>query len=169
MKCCCCINLRTGAVVIGILDILAGLMCVNYSMMGVFHSRIYVFPSISVLYFLSGGFLLGGTINRNHDMLFIKLFFSMVILVATIIYCIALMAQFSNATMGVREMFAGLFAVELAGLFLTISIKTYFWVVVLVFYRSFTQERIIDMENAYTPLELHESIVKDNVVTKNVA
>ena len=159
MKCCCCINLRTGAIVIGILDILAGLMCVNYAMMGVFHSRIYVFPSIAVLYFLSGGFLLGGTIKRNHDMLFIKLFFSMVILVTTIFYCIALTVQFSNATMGVREMFAGLFAVELVGLFLTIAIKLYFWIVVLVFYRTFTQERIIDMETAYTPLESHESIV----------
>ena len=98
LKCCCCINLRTGAIVIGILDIMAGLMCVEYTMMGIFHSRIYVFPTIAALYFLSGGFLLGGTIKRNHDILFITLFFSMIILVAEVIYCLAFIGLFVNAT-----------------------------------------------------------------------
>ena len=166
MECCYCINLRTGATLIGMSDIISGLMCVNYAMLDNIHSSIYAFLTLAVLHFFSGICLLGGTINRNHDNLFIKIFFSWVMLVATIIDCITFIIASSNMTMDVEGGLAGVLPLALAGYLLTISVKIYFWIVVLVFYRSFTQERILDTETAYMPLEIDESIDKDNVVVK---
>ena len=75
-KCCCCISLRTGSLIIAILGILGGIIFLGHSM--TFHGFLILVVPVY-------GFLLYGAIERNEYAVLVWLLFNGVAIVLKII------------------------------------------------------------------------------------
>ena len=125
-KCCCCINLRPGAVVIASLDIFAALLSLVVGLLGVFIHKsknvdssvlcgIY-FTTASIVSATSGCCLLGGVISRSASPILIYIIFSLIGLGLSVVYLFAL----------ILVKYHIFFSVTLAAHAIGIPLKVYF-------------------------------------------
>ena len=86
-KCCCCVPLRTGSLILGILGVLGGILSFATSR-GDWSSIIQ-----GIFYLLSYGFLLFGAIKYNDKAVLVCLVLTAVSIVLGVVFCIIAIAN----------------------------------------------------------------------------
>ena len=151
-KCCCCVPLRTGSLILAILGVLGGILSFATSR-GDWSSIIQ-----GIFYLLSYGFLLFGAIKYNEKALLVCLVLTAVSIVLGVVFCIIAIAnietiapqlanncaamiddlnklgmtcdQFKSTTIGI-----------VAGIFIGASlVSVYFWICNYSFYKQLKEE-----------------------------
>ena len=150
-KCCCCISLRTGSLIIAILGILGGIIFLGHSM--TFHGFLILVVPVY-------GFLLYGAIERNEYAVLVWLLFNGVAIVLKIILGIIVIvgiifiANIDNCSAVLEESKSiGLcFQIQnamehpvglaiIVGIFIFgILLNIYFWICVYSFYKELKKE-----------------------------
>ena len=156
-KCCGCIHLRTGALVIGTLDLIAGICCLNYvalsfrellpvlflenegGILSLLESTMYFGVNGAIICFLAGGFLLHGAIKLSRHTLFVHLIFSMIGIGMKVVYLLTFIIQCSRLANRCSH-FGQFSGIVMGGILVGASIKIYFWIIVYFFYKSLHNE-----------------------------
>ena len=130
-KCCCCVDLRTGAIVMAILQLIGGAgMCGMGAYLNIL-SDILVYPSIGI--FVGAGVcLLFGAIKYHQLATQVYLVFQMIAIVLAgvgIIYAIVVFAALSGAAVA-------LIVIPVIIYVIFASVHIYFWVCVFSFYKG---------------------------------
>ena len=132
-KCCCCIDLRVGAIVIAILEIIGGLCNFGNMQGNVWGSVICAIASI-----LAGLCLLFGAIKYNQVAVIVNLVFSMIAIVfyAIVAIMVFIAAGLYGSQRGAQPEAVG--AVIVAGVVIVIAIllMIYFWICVFSFLKG---------------------------------
>ena len=82
-KCCCCVSLRTGSIIIGVLGLLGGIACLANAVYSGFN---WIGLIQGIVYILSYGCLLYGAIRFNRTAVIVYLVIDGVMIAAVIIF-----------------------------------------------------------------------------------
>ena len=85
-KCCCCIPLRVGSIILAVLGIIGGLLNIGY------YSN-WGYVVFGIFYFIANGCLLYGAIKNNHAWVLVYLVFSGISIVLEILFGILVLAS----------------------------------------------------------------------------
>jgi len=128
-KCCCCIDLRAGAIVIAVLNILAGLG--NFKNINEWESIV-----AGIVGILAGACLLFGAIKYNQIGVIVHLVFSMIAIVMYVILgIIILVLALQHAVYYILAF--------MAAYFIAAMIQLYFWLCIYSFLQGLKSNEIV--------------------------
>ena len=128
-KCCCCVELRTGSLVLGVLGLLGG---VGQFAQGSFWGNFL----LGIFYLIAYGALLFGAIKYNPVAVLVNLICTIIIMVLGVIVAIILLVgstQFTDSNQSGAVLSVGI------GYLLGVALNAYFWVCNYSFYKELKQ------------------------------
>ena len=139
-KCCCCIPLQTGSIILSILGILGfvGIIYQGLSFEGGVMQASTLNISLGIIVLVSAGCLLFGSVSQHPTPLLICLIIWAIMLVAGVVLVVY---EFVKASAIAPEYFATLF--------ITTLINVYFWICNYSFYMQLNSGRKPGIEKTY--------------------
>ena len=129
-KCCFCVDLRTGAMIIAVLEILGG-----FSVLGQSYMARYIVTCITLV--VSGSCLLFGAIKYNWTATLVNLVFSAIGIVLCIIVTVMLFVAVGTVGMsGQNNAYWTTSIIQCVTWIACVFVKIYFWVCVYSFYKN---------------------------------
>ena len=86
-KCCCCISLRTGSVILGVLGLIGAIVTLCYS------AGNGGYLTTGIIYFISHSFLLYGAVTNNYTAVLVYLVFTAIGILLDLIFGILIFAS----------------------------------------------------------------------------
>ena len=86
-KCCCCISLRTGSVILGVLGLIGAIVTLCYS------GGNSGYLTSGIIYFISHSFLLYGAVRNNYTAVLVYLVFTGIGIVLDLMFGILVLAS----------------------------------------------------------------------------
>ena len=154
-KCCCCIELRVGAIIIAVLEIIEALGCLRYGIHLI--SLRYYYIVTAILRLVSGGCLLYGAIKYHQIMTIMNLVFSMtgiVFCVVVGVYIFASLPFYINPDKGaILNSTAEQEAVTGVGWIIGALVTLYFWLCVFSLLKALKSGTVTAQSRQVHPLK----------------
>ena len=132
-KCCCCISLRTGSVILGVLGLIAAIVTLCYPVLVQNGGNL----TIGIIYFISHAFLLYGAVTNNYTAVLVYLVFTGIGIILDLIFGILALVSVGILVPGLANDCCYNEVDTLASVFIISGIlNIYFWICCWSFYKE---------------------------------